>query len=119
MVDVEKGIEPNDEIEIRRRAELPFQGSDGINGIGFSFAADFDIGEIERRRSGDGKPDHFIAIRCGCQRSIPLVGRIAGRNKEHSVESQPVSGFARNCQVAVMNGIETAAEESQLERRGG
>jgi hypothetical protein len=112
MVDVEKRIKSNDEVEIRRGIHLLLQGSDGVNGIGFPFAPDFDIREIERRCIGNSKTDHFVSSGSRRKRLVLLMGRVTGRDEQHSIQLQPVPDFASNGQVTIVDRIECTAQQA-------
>lgn len=50
------------------------------------------------------------------QGPVSLVRGIAGGNEEHLIEAELITDQARNGQVAVVNGIEAAAEQTQFPR---
>ena len=115
MGEVEKGIEPDQKVQVVRGAILVLERSDRVDRIGFSGPPEFNVRQTKRWRVGGGKADHFVSVVGGGQRPILLVGRMTGRNEDHPVEAEFVTDQSGNGKMAVVNGIETAAKQAQLE----
>ena len=66
------------------------------------------------RMLGASERGHGKAVSEGSEVLLELVWRPAGGDEENLVEVEAAVGGARNRQMAVVNGIEGAAEESHL-----
>jgi hypothetical protein len=89
------------------------QRSKGIESVGLTGTVDFYIRDGKGGVGCNGQTDHFITILGRGQGSYRLMRRISSGNEENLIEAEEVSCLARNCQVAVVNGVEAAPEETE------
>jgi len=98
---------------------LVLEGLNGIDRIGFSGPSYFHVGQAQSWSVGNGESEHFVSV-CGRgQRSVSLVGWVADRNEQDVVQLELVEDMACKSQVTIVNGIETATENSQPHEYNG
>ena len=91
-----------------------FQRFDRVHGVGRRGACEFQLVETKPRLALDGSADHLGAQIAGRWVLSRLVRRTRRRDEEKAVEVQLVDGIAREDQVPIMDGIESAADDADL-----
>jgi hypothetical protein len=91
----------------------------GVDGVVGALAADFEVAEGEVRLAVDGQADHLGPVVGVGQRNGTLVRRPATGNENDLVKAELLDGRSRNDQVAVVDRVEAAAEQSDALGHGG
>ena len=115
--DLQEGVQPENEIQFRRLSPEPPKIGDGLDGVGFSRAGDFRVGEGKTGVVGDGQPHHLRAQGGGEKILLLLVGRVGGRDENDRVEVQKVADLLGRAQMAVMDRIESSPEKADFFHR--
>ena len=115
--EINKRIEADDKKEVCAGPVHFLKRADGVNRVGFSCAAKFDIRDRKGGMALDRQPDHDLAMRGRCQSMVLLVWRIAGRNEEDTVQLHGVACLSGDGEMAAMDRIEGSTEKSQTHHR--
>jgi hypothetical protein len=112
--DLEESIQAHDEVDLGTGTELVAKMLDGLNGIRLPWSLQFHLGKGEAGIIGDGPSDHF-GPRGGVEDPFFFfVGGVGGRDKKDLVELEGMTDLFGRPKVAQVNGIEGAAEETDL-----
>ena len=87
---------------------------DGIDGVA-ACRAFFEAGDFEARIALAGEFGHTDAICEGRVSDSRLVRRMSSRDEEHAIEMEARGGLARKGEMAIVDGIEGAAEDCQFQ----
>lgn len=110
--DLAKGVEPEQEDELRRlRKALP-QKAQRVDRVGSAGTIELDRRGAEAGMSGDGAPNHCQAIDAARHRPA-LVRRARRGNEEDLIERQCFPRFFGATKMGEMDGVEGAAEDPE------
>ena len=87
----------------------------GVKGIGSALAHHIAIAHGKARLVGHGQFSHVQArARIGTARARFFMVRVAGGQKNHALQPDFIGKRTRNVQMAVVDGVESAAEKSDI-----
>ena len=115
MGQIAEHIGPQQEEKFARRVLVAKMGQ-GIDRIIHSAAVRFIAADGKRRMSANRQLQHFDSILRRSQFPLLLMGRNRSRHEPHRVQLALFATAFRQQQMAEVDGIETAAEDSDAHR---
>jgi hypothetical protein len=113
--EIEESVGAQQQHERPRSTELLPQFQQRVHGVAGAGAPDFALVEMEQRIALDRQPDHGGAV-LRTRAGRTAMRRGSRRNEAHFLELQRFPDLLRQPQVAIVDGIEGAAEYA--DRRG-
>ena len=115
------GVEHLELIGAEQEAERPLlglgtEGREGVDGPAGSVAGELSLVHVEPGAAADRRGQHGPPLLAGRPRRGP-VDRDPGRHQRHRVQPEPPAGRFREPQMAVMDGVEGAAQDAEDARR--
>ena len=115
--DVLEGVHADNEVQAVGFLELLLQSPHGVDRVGRPSIKSFerlDVRSHEGFFPGSGERDHGITVRKRRQRLFLLVRRRAGGREKNPAKVKTLLCGAGNRKVSAMDGIESAAEQSDV-----
>ena len=107
-----EGVGAEDEYQRALRAEFGAQALQREHGVAFLGGAYFAVVDLQARVAA-GRQLHHRQTVVGRTARLAAVRRLAGGDQAHPFQRQGFAGFFRQAQVAEVDGVEGATEQTQ------
>src|SRR4051812_25950560 len=109
-----EGIGADQEVHLTLRRQCSPHLFDRVDGVA-ALRQLLDARNLETRIDHDGQFDHADSVRIRSVRGAALVRRMGGGNEDDTLQRESIGGGACDRQVSLVNGIERAAEDCELQ----